>query len=81
MTVYLFLYPILDSAEKSRNILQAPGVVGELGVETPFVGGLVFEGSGAMGGDQGVEVGGQALPVGGVVDRHVMHPVPGVTWM
>ena len=41
-----------------RRDLEFAGVIGELGVEAPFVGLLVLKSAGAVGDDEGVEVGG-----------------------
>jgi len=55
----------------------ALGPVIQLGVEPPLIGLLPFEGAGAVVGDQGVEVGRQALAVAGIVDRDMAHAVAG----
>ena len=44
-------------------------------IEPPLIGRLVFDRRGLVMGDQGVEVGSQALAVAHVVDGHVAHPV------
>ena len=56
-----------------------PGMLGQLRVESPFVGLLVFEGANVVATYQRIEVVRQRLPVVGIVDRQVAHAVPGRT--
>jgi hypothetical protein len=95
MAVKVLHHPLLTARKQPRCLVaqgvevlafhhaagdgSAPPIVGQLRVESPFVGRLVFKGSDVEANHQRIEVIRQRLPVVRIIDRQVVHAVSGRT--